>query len=193
MVETSNTPLSGALTVTPKVFSDARGFFFESYRKSSYTGLGEFVQDNVSKSTQHVLRGLHLQTDPNSQAKLVQVLVGEIFDVAVDLRTGSQTYGQWHGEKLSETNHKQFFIPSGFAHGFLVLSEVAVFLYKCSNYYHPISEVTIAWDDPDIGIQWPCKNPILSSKDTAGISFRQFNESYGFPNAERRHRPGHRI
>ncbi len=161
------TPLSGVLIIEPGVFGDNRGFFMETYQKRRYEEAGiteELVQDNLSFSVKGTLRGLHFQC-PNDQAKLVQVVDGEIFDVAVDIRRGSPTFGQWTGITLSSENKKQFFIPGGFAHGFCVLSETATFLYKCSNYYSPESEGGVLWNDPDLAIDWPVKDPILSEKD----------------------------
>lgn len=154
----------------PKVFSDERGFFFESFNQQAFeqaTGLNPtFVQDNHSKSTQGVLRGLHYQLPPKAQGKLVRVIAGEVFDVAVDIRKSSPTFGQWVGEILSAENKKQLWIPEGFAHGFLTLSETAEFLYKTTNYYAPDLERCIQWDDPQLGIDWPSnEKPILSQKD----------------------------
>lgn len=161
------TELENVLIIEPKVHSDSRGSFFESYVKKKYEDCGikdEFLQDNHSISRKGVLRGLHFQEDP-WQIKLVRVIRGEVFDVAVDIRKGSPTFGKWSGVKLSEENHRQLYIPAGFAHGFCVLSETAEFLYKCSEYYAPSGERGILWNDPDIGIAWPVKDPILSEKD----------------------------
>ena len=166
--------LDGALIIEPRVFGDARGFFMESWNAQRYREAGideQFVQDNVSRSVRGVLRGLHVQ-HPQGQGKLVQVLVGEVFDVAVDIRRGSPTYGQWEAVTLSEENRRQFYIPPGFAHGFCVLSDSALFSYKCTEFYAPENEVSIRWDDPDIGIEWPVDSPILSAKDLAGIRLR---------------------
>ncbi|MBQ7625851.1 MAG: dTDP-4-dehydrorhamnose 3,5-epimerase [Rhodocyclaceae bacterium] len=163
--------LDGALIIEPRVFGDARGFFMESWNARRYREAGideQFVQDNVSRSVRGVLRGLHVQ-HPQGQGKLVQVLTGEVFDVAVDIRRGSPTYGQWEGVTLSEENRRQFYIPPGFAHGFCVLSDSALFSYKCTEFYAPENEVSIRWDDPDIGIEWPVDSPILSAKDLAAI------------------------
>ena len=168
--------LDGALIIEPRVFGDARGFFMESWNARRYREAGieaQFVQDNVSRSVRGVLRGLHLQHPQGQgklvQGKLVQVLVGEVFDVAVDVRRGSPTYGQWEAVTLSEENHRQFYIPPGFAHGFCVLSDSALFSYKCTALYAPEHEVSIRWDDPDIGIEWPMDSPILSAKDQAAV------------------------
>ena len=162
------TNIKDVYIIEPQVFGDERGYFFESYKKQEFDKNGlcfNFVQDNQSKSKKGVLRGLHFQKQ-FPQAKLVRVLQGEVFDVAVDLRKNSPTYGKWTGVILSEENKKMFLIPRGFAHGFLVLSDTAVFSYKCDDYYHPEDEGGIAWDDPDIAIEWPQKtNLILSEKD----------------------------
>ena len=162
------TELPGVYVIEPQVFGDARGYFMETYSAAEFKEAGldyEFVQDNQSSSRCGVLRGLHFQK-AHPQAKLVRVLSGEVFDVAVDLREGSPTYGEWVGVALSAENHKQLMIPRGFAHGFLVLSETADFLYKTTNYYHPISERGVKWDDPCIDIKWPLvSSPLLSEKD----------------------------
>lgn len=163
------TRLPGVLIIEPKVFSDARGFFMETWQQERYRECGlpaRFVQDNLSFSTQGVLRGLHFQ-NPNAQGKLVYVLQGEVFDVAVDIRAGSPTFGQWVGVTLSSDNKRQLYIPEGFAHGFCVLSDNALFAYKCTDFYNPRAEAGIIWNDPDIGIDWPVKEPILSQKDSA--------------------------
>jgi len=174
------TKLQGVLIVEPKVFEDQRGFFFESYSYREYAahGIGDvFVQDNHSRSVQGSLRGLHYQTPPG-QAKLVRVALGEVFDVAVDIRWGSPTFGQWVGVILSAENKRQLYIPPGFAHGFCVTSEVADFLYKCSNYYSPQDERGIAWDDPDLAIEWPVANPLLSQRDQRHPRLRQADHDY---------------
>lgn len=155
---------------TPKVFGDERGFFYESFNQQKFaelTGLKrEFVQDNHSKSQQGVLRGLHYQLPPKAQGKLVRVVHGDVFDVAVDIRKRSPTFGQWVGATLSAENKQQMWIPEGFAHGFVTLSDTAEFLYKTTDYYAPEYERSIAWDDPAIGIDWPFKSePALSAKD----------------------------
>ena len=162
----SKTPIDGLLIVEPKKFADPRGMFYEVYSKSRYEqyGIPSFVQDNHSVSKNGVLRGLHYQTNPG-QGKLVRVTRGEVFDVAVDIRKQSPTYGKWWGLSLSETNNLQLYIPIGFAHGFCVLSESAEVLYKCSDYYSPENERGILWSDPDLAIDWPVKEPILSEKD----------------------------
>jgi dTDP-4-dehydrorhamnose 3,5-epimerase len=163
------TAIPGVIILEPKVFGDARGYFMETFSASRYeqAGIaGPFVQDNISFSQRGVLRGLHFQ-NPHGQAKLVQVMQGEVFDVAVDVRRGSPTFGKWVGAVLSAENHRQFFMPAGFAHGFCVLSETAMFCYKCTDYYTPACEGGIAWNDPDIRIEWPIQNPQLSAKDAA--------------------------
>jgi dTDP-4-dehydrorhamnose 3,5-epimerase len=163
--------IAGLLIIEPKVFGDARGFFLETYNERRYREAGldaAFVQDNVSFSRRGILRGLHYQ-NPNPQGKLLQVLQGEVFDVAVDVRRGSPTFGKWHGLILSGENKRQFYIPPGFAHGFLVTSESALFQYKCTQLYSPKDEMAVRWDDPAIGIQWPLKEPLLSERDTKAL------------------------
>lgn len=162
-----STCLDGVLILEPKVHGDHRGFFVESYQTQRYMDAGvdvAFVQDNISFSKRHTLRGLHYQY-PHGQAKLVQALQGEIFDVAVDIRHGSPTFGQWTGTVLTSDNRCQFFVPEGYAHGFMVLSESALFMYKCSDYYMPENEGGIIWNDPELGIDWPAGTPILSDRD----------------------------
>ena len=165
-MQVSKTPIDGLLTIEPKIFADPRGMFYEVYSESRYEehGISCFVQDNHSISKKGVVRGLHYQVNPG-QNKLVRVTRGEIFDVAVDIRKQSPTYGKWWGLSLSETNNFQLYIPIGFAHGFCVLSESAEVLYKCSDYYSPENERGILWNDPDLAIDWPVKDPILSEKD----------------------------
>lgn len=170
------TNIPDVLMIEPRVFGDERGFFLESYNRRSFreaTGIDpEFVQDNHSRSARGVLRGLHYQLDPRAQGKLLRVIAGEIFDVAIDLRKDSKTRGQWVGEILSAENRKQFWIPPGFAHGFFTLSEVAEVLYKATDYYAPEYERCIAWNDPKIGIDWPLTvPPVLSEKDRQGMPF----------------------
>lgn len=164
------TRLPGVLIFEPKVFGDARGFFVETFRDNvrEEQGIPPFVQDNQSRSRRGVLRGLHYQL-VHPQGKLVRVATGRVFDVAVDVRKESPTFGQWAGVILDDENHRQFYVPPDFAHGFVVLSEMADFVYKCTDYYHPASEAGIAWNDPDIGIEWPAEvlNAItLSGKDS---------------------------
>ncbi|HAO9134067.1 dTDP-4-dehydrorhamnose 3,5-epimerase [Escherichia coli] len=169
------TEIPDVLIFEPKVFSDERGFFFESFNQKIFEeAVGrkvEFVQDNHSKSSKGVLRGLHYQLEPYAQGKLVRCVVGEVFDVAVDIRKSSSTFGKWVGVNLSAENKRQLWIPEGFAHGFLVLSEVAEFVYKTNNFYSPECERTIKWDDNDLNIKWPLQlidNVIVSDKDNKG-------------------------
>ena len=169
--------IAGVKLITPDIHGDQRGFFMETYQAQRYAEIAgvdvSFVQDNHSRSGQGVLRGIHLQkTRP--QGKLVRVSRGAVFDVAVDLRKGSTTFGQWCGTELSDANGAQLWIPPGFGHGFLVLSEVADFEYKCTDYYVPEDEATLAWDDPDVGIEWPVDAPLVSSKDAAGLPLSEF-------------------
>ena len=166
-MKVSTSPIDGLIIIEPKVFRDSRGLFYEVYSESKYKEQGvpgPFVQDNHSISEKGVLRGLHYQVNPG-QGKLVRVVRGEIFDVAVDIRKSSPTYGNWWGLSLSETNNLQLYIPVGFAHGFCVLSDSAEVLYKCSDYYSPQNERGIIWNDPDLAIDWPIENPLLSEKD----------------------------
>jgi len=161
------TSIAGILIIEPKTFQDKRGFFMETYNRNRYNASGinaTFVQDNLSRSLKNTVRGLHFQIN-HLQAKLIQVISGEIFDVAVDLRSGSATFGKWTGIHLSDENKRQMYIPKGFAHGFCVLSEFALFHYKCSDFYVPEDEGGLIWSDPDIGIEWPVENPIISEKD----------------------------
>ena len=164
----SNSKLKGCVIIEPRVFGDERGFFLETFQAIRYeqeAGIDlPFVQDNYSRSTRGVLRGLHFQkTKP--QGKLVRAVRGEVYDVAVDIRKGSATFGEWEGVILSEDNKKQFWVPPGFAHGFVVLSDTADFEYKCTDYYDPSDEGSILWSDPDLDIPWPIANPVLSTKD----------------------------
>lgn len=166
--------IPGLLILEPKVFGDARGFFLETWNRRRYQEAGvnaDFVQDNVSFSRRGILRGLHLQ-NPNPQGKLLQVLQGEVFDVAVDLRRSSPAFRRWHGLRLSGENKRQFYIPPGFAHGFAVLSETALFHYKCTEFYSPNDELTIRWDDPDLGVEWPVQDPLLSERDAKALRLR---------------------
>ena len=171
------TAIPGVLVIEPRVFGDERGFFFESFNQKAFqeaTGLDiTFVQDNHSKSAKNVLRGLHYQLPPKAQGKLVRVVQGEVFDVAVDLRKSSKTFGQWVSIHLSAENKKQFWVPEGFAHGFVVLSETAEFLYKTTEYYSPEHERSLLWNDPTLGIEWPLTGvaPILATKDDAALPF----------------------
>ncbi|MEG1153215.1 MAG: dTDP-4-dehydrorhamnose 3,5-epimerase [Ruthenibacterium sp.] len=171
------TDIQGVLVIEPTVFGDDRGYFMETFQDEEYAAAGikgPFVQDNQSKSTKGVLRGLHFQTE-HTQAKLVRVLSGEVFDVAVDCRPNSKTYGKWVGATLSAENKKQFYIPEGFAHGFLVLSDEAEFTYKCTDYYTPSAEGGVQWNDADVGIVWPVIDaPVkLSEKDKIHEGFKE--------------------
>jgi dTDP-4-dehydrorhamnose 3,5-epimerase len=176
--------IEGLKIITPSVFGDSRGYFMETYQYNDFkeAGIGQvFVQDNQSSSRKGVLRGLHFQID-YPQDKLVRVIRGEVFDVAVDLRKGSPTFGKWHGEILTEENKKQFFIPKNFAHGFLVLSKTAEFCYKCSDFYHANDEGGIYYADPEIGIEWPIPEGmelIMSDKDTKWAGFSAYKENMG--------------
>ena len=166
-MKVTKTKLDGVLVITPQTFEDKRGFFLESFNKDKYKKAGikfDFVQDNHSSSSKGVLRGLHFQKN-KPQGKLVRVVKGEVFDVAVDLRQDSLTFGQWESIILTEKNKLQFWIPPGFAHGFVVLSDNADFEYKCTDYYDPSDEGSLLWNDPDLNIPWPINNPKLSEKD----------------------------
>jgi len=170
------TPLADVFIIEPKIFGDERGFFFESFNDKLFREMTQtdynFVQDNHSRSRQGILRGLHYQLEPYAQGKLVRVVVGEVFDVAVDIRRHSKTFGQWYGVTLSAENKRQFWIPPGFAHGFLTLSEHADFLYKTTNYYSPEYERSIRWNDTDLAINWPkTVMPQLSAKDEQAVNF----------------------
>lgn len=172
------TPIPDVLVLEPRVFGDERGFFFESWNQREFARLGlptHFVQDNHSKSARGILRGLHYQTQ-QVQGKLVRVVAGEVFDVAVDMRRGSPTLGRWAGALLSAENRRMMWIPPGFAHGFYVTAESAEFVYKCTDFYAPEHEVSLRWDDPAIGVDWPLidgKPPVLSAKDAAGLGFAE--------------------
>lgn len=177
------TEIPGVVIIEPCVFGDSRGYFFESFSERNFkeqVADVDFVQDNESKSCYGVVRGLHFQKPPYAQSKLVRVVKGRVLDVAVDLRKGSPTYGKHVSVELTEDNHRQFFIPRGFAHGFAVLSEEAVFQYKCDNYYAPQSEGAVAWNDPDLGIDWgiPVENVILSEKDLKHPSFQELDSPF---------------
>ena len=166
-MKVTETRLPGVLIFEPKVHGDARGFFVETFRREACRAAGielDFVQDNHSRSRRGVLRGLHAQA-VHPQGKLVRCSRGEVFDVAVDIDPASATFGQWVGVRLSDENHRQMWVPPGYAHGFLVLSEIADFEYKCTDYYAPEHEFGVRWDDPDVGIEWPLAEPLLSAKD----------------------------
>lgn len=183
MLTASPTLLSDVMIIETPVFHDARGFFSESYHQRKFAELGltaEFVQDNHSRSTRGVLRGLHYQDARAPMLKLVRCTLGAVFDVAVDLRVGSPTFGRWFGVELSADNAKQLWIPAGFGHGFVVLTETADLQYKCSNFYAPETEGAVKWDDPDLGIAWPMADPIISQRDQQAMSLKQYLESPAF-------------
>ena len=177
-MKVTTTAIEGVLIIEPKVFGDERGFFFESFNQRAFNeAVGhtvDFVQDNHSRSAKGVLRGLHFQRPPHAQGKLVRVTQGSVFDVAVDIRADSPTFGRWIGVELSGANHRQMWIPAGLAHGFLVTSDSADFLYKTTDYYRPESEGSVRWDDPDLAIAWPLDGitPSLSAKDAAAPALR---------------------
>jgi len=180
VVETS---LQGCLLIEPKVFRDDRGLFLEVYRKDAYAVAGmeaDFVQDNHSRSAKGVLRGIHFQDMSAPMAKLVRCTAGRIFDVAVDLRTGSPQFGRWFGVELSADNMKQLYVPVGFGHAFLALSETADLQYKCSAYWAPAAERVLAWNDPELAIDWPVRQPILSPRDQKGESLKEYRERPAF-------------
>jgi len=177
-MKVEQTKLEGVLLVTPQVFGDERGFFMETYNRDKAIELGlpgEFVQDNHSKSSKGVLRGLHYQT-PQWQGKLVRTVQGEIYDVAVDIRAGSPTFGEWVGFYLNDENKQQLYVPEGFAHGFCVTSDTAEVVYKCTALYAPEQEGSVLWNDPEIGIDWPISEPSLSAKDKVGQLLRDVPE-----------------
>jgi dTDP-4-dehydrorhamnose 3,5-epimerase len=178
-----DTEIPDVKIIEPKVFGDDRGFFMETWNQKEFDekiGKRLFVQDNYSRSRKGILRGLHYQTE-NTQGKLVRVVKGEVFDVAVDLRPNSVTFGKWVGEYLSEENKRMLWVPEGFAHGFYVTSDEADFVYKCTDYYNPKAEVSIIWNDPNIGIQWPISfEPLLSKKDMNAVSFNNAIKLYEF-------------
>jgi len=178
----TETGLPGVMLIEPDVYRDPRGFFLETYNAEKYQQAipDVFIQDNHSLSARNTLRGLHVQS-PHQQGKLVRVTQGEVFDVAVDIREGSPAFGQWHGEILSAENFLQLYIPPGFAHGFCVLSETAEFLYKCTDTYHPEHEQVVAWDDPDIAIDWPLSTPELSARDRQGRTLGELRQQGCLP------------
>ena len=176
-MEVIKTKLEGVLVLKPKVFEDARGYFFESYNQNLFLQAGlnlNFVQDNQSLSQKGVLRGIHFQNNPHAQGKLVRVITGSVFDVAVDIRKNSATYGQWFGLELTEKNKWMMYIPEGFAHGFATLENNTIFSYKCTNFYNKASEDCLLWNDSDIGINWNLENPLLSEKDLQGKKMKDF-------------------
>lgn len=173
------TEIPGPIIVEPDVFGDSRGYFMETWNRRRYAEAGldlDFVQDNVSFSRKGTLRGLHFQ-NPQPQGKFVYVLQGEVFDVAVDVRVGSPSFGKWVGVTLSSENKRQFWVPQGFAHGFCVTSETALFAYKCTEFYNPQAETSVLWNDPAIGVQWPVDSPLLSQRDTAAPPLAQVPRS----------------
>jgi len=179
------TDIEGLAVIEPRIFKDPRGYFFESFSERDFAeqvAPVKFVQDNESKSSYGVIRGLHFQKPPYAQAKLVRVVKGKVLDVAVDLRVGSPTYGKHYAVELSEDNHRQFFIPRGFAHGFSVLSEEVIFQYKCDNYYAPQSEGSVIWNDPDLGIDWgvPAEKAVLSEKDNRNPRLKDLEKIFEY-------------
>lgn len=180
-MEATETLIKGLLLIQPKVFQDDRGYFYEPYNKKVFAGIGindEFMQDNQSLSQKGVVRGLHFQKPPHAQSKLIRVLQGSVWDVAVDIRKNSPTYGQYYGVELSEKNKTILYIPEGFAHGFVTLEDNTIFLYKCSRFYNKESEDSIFWNDPDIKIPWNISNPILSEKDKNATLLRNFKSPF---------------
>lgn len=183
-MEIIKTDIEGVLIIEPRIFGDARGYFFESFNAKEFsekTSLEiNFVQDNESRSRYGVLRGLHFQLPPYTQSKLVRCVRGRVLDVAVDIRKGSPTYGKWVSCELTEENHRQFFVPKGFAHGFCVLSDDAVFQYKCDDFYHPEAEGAIAWDDKGVGVAWPisAEDIVLSEKDKHHPQLKDFDSPF---------------
>ncbi|PBQ33796.1 dTDP-4-dehydrorhamnose 3,5-epimerase [Sphingobacteriaceae bacterium] len=176
-MEVIETKLKGVVVLQPKVFEDERGYFYESYNAKLFKAAGldlNFVQDNQSLSQKGVLRGLHFQNNPWAQGKLVRVIKGSVYDVAVDIRKSSPTYGQWFGIELNEKNKTMMYIPAGFAHGFATLENDTIFSYKCTNFYDKASEYSLLWNDPDIGIEWPISDPLLSEKDMLGKRIKDF-------------------
>jgi dTDP-4-dehydrorhamnose 3,5-epimerase len=176
-MEFQESNLKGLFVIKPKVFEDARGYFFESYNANAFKAAGlnlDFVQDNQSLSQRGVLRGLHFQNNPYAQGKLVRVISGAVLDVAVDIRKNSPTYGKWFSLELTEENKAMMYIPEGFAHGFATLRDNTVFSYKCTNLYNKASEDCLIWNDADLGIDWKIESPLLSEKDLAGKAFKDF-------------------
>lgn len=183
MLKKIETPIKDLFIIEPDIFNDSRGFFYESYSEKKYNELGinhQFVQDNISKSSLGTIRGLHYQVGEYAQGKLCHVISGAVLDVAVDLRFGSPTYGEYFSVELTSENKKQLWIPPGFAHGFSVLSDVAIFNYKCTNYYNKESERCIIYNDKELVINWNVKNPIISDKDKLGISFNKINKDFNY-------------
>jgi dTDP-4-dehydrorhamnose 3,5-epimerase len=189
----TKTKIKDLLIIEPDVFGDERGFFVETYNKERYTEYGidiEFVQDNMSKSVKGVLRGLHFQKKPYAQGKLVQVITGSVLDVAVDIRKGSETFGQWVSIELTEQNKKQFWIPAGFAHGFLALKDDTIFNYKCTNVYNKESEGAIMWNDKDLNVDWQfarydIDKPIISDKDNNNLTFAKYDNCFKYEDKQK--------
>ena len=180
-MEIIKTRLEGVILVKPRVFADARGYFFESYSRQSFLGAGldlDFVQDNQSLSQKGVLRGLHFQNPPHAQGKLVRVISGAVFDVAVDIRKESPTFGQWFGQELTAENKYMLYIPPGFAHGFATLENDTVFVYKCTGYYNKASEGCLIWNDPQVAIDWKIADPQLSEKDLQGVRLKDLKSGF---------------
>lgn len=176
-MEFVQTGINDLVVIKPRVFEDARGYFFESYSEVAFKQAGvdaNFVQDNQSLSQKGVLRGLHFQKPPHAQGKLVRVITGAVYDVAVDIRKNSSTYGKWFGVELTEENKTMMYVPPGFAHGFLTLRDNTIFSYKCTNFYNKASEDCILWNDPDLAINWNVDNPLLSPKDLDGKLFKNY-------------------
>ena len=183
MIKVTKTNIEGLLIIEPDVFGDDRGYFLESYRKNSYKDLGveaEFVQDNISKSQKGTIRGLHYQVGDNAQGKLCQVISGKVLDVALDIRFESPTFGKYFSIALSEKNKKQLWIPPGFAHGFSVLSDEAIFSYKCTEYYSKKDERSIIYNDPDLNIDWKVDNPLVSEKDLKAKLFKDIEKDFSY-------------
>lgn len=177
------TEISGLLVIIPDVFSDERGYFFESFNENTFKKADidlQFVQDNISKSKKHTIRGLHYQVGEKAQGKLCKVVYGNVLDVAVDIRFGSPTFGKYFSCELSEENHKQLWIPPGFAHGFSVLSDVAIFTYKCTSFYSKQDERSIIFNDPDLNIDWKVEIPIVSEKDLSAVFFKDIKKDFTY-------------
>lgn len=182
-MEIIKTPFEGLFLFQPKLFGDERGYFYESFNQRKFNELTgwqnvNFVQDNQSLSQKNVLRGMHFQVPPHAQGKLVRVIRGAVLDVVVDLRKNSPQFGKHYSVEISDKNHTQLFIPAGFAHGFLTLEDHTIFSYKCTAYYHQESEVSLNWNDEDLGIDWGIHAPLVSAKDQAAISFKQYNSPF---------------
>lgn len=180
-MEVIHTGIEGLLIIQPQVFEDERGYFYESYNESKLEAQGfkhDFIQDNISKSEKNVLRGLHFQNPPHTQGKLVKVIKGAVLDVAVDLRIDSKTYGKHLAIELNEQNKTQFYVPAGFAHGFLTLEDNTIFSYKCTKFYNKESEEAILWNDEDLNINWGVENPTISDKDRKAIRFSDFKTPF---------------